>query len=288
MPVLHSRGNQMNLGLAAWGFRETPLERQLAITGELGLCLLELSIAGHRNDVLQLDSSSSVIASVGKLFKDYGVSLNCACAGNDFTLPEKKDNLRQLENLKGVIDIASELGVRNLRIFAGFSPRDEVADKRWAIMIECLWQTAEYAAQKRIVPAIETHGGVTVTASGVKHFHSTSSHPGTLKRILEVMPDNVKINFDPANLYAVGVEHPEEVYLQFKDRISYAHLKDFAPVPGSDSLRPAACGESGMDWKALLKTMQDFSGPALIEYENVEDVENGCRRSLSFLKSLEP
>ena len=49
----------MNIGLAAWGFRETHLQKQLAITRSLELDLLELSIAGHRNDVLQLDASAN-------------------------------------------------------------------------------------------------------------------------------------------------------------------------------------------------------------------------------------
>ena len=37
----------MQLGNAAWGLRETPLEQQLAITAAMGLDLLELSIAGY-------------------------------------------------------------------------------------------------------------------------------------------------------------------------------------------------------------------------------------------------
>ena len=122
----------MIFGNAAWGFRETPLEKQLQITRAMGLGLLELSIAGHKNDVLQLDSSSSTIIRVGKLFKDYGIKLTCASAGNDFTLSQKEDNFKQLENLKKVMDIASELGVENLRIFAGFSPVGEVTGDRWS------------------------------------------------------------------------------------------------------------------------------------------------------------
>ncbi len=276
----------MNIGLAAWGFRETHLQKQLAITRSLELDLLELSIAGHRNDVLQLDASANKIAEVRKLFKCYGVKLSCASAGNDFTLPEKADNLKQLESVKRVIDIAAEAGADRLRIFAGFSPLADVSGERWKVMIDCLRQTAEHAAAKGIMPAIETHGGVTVTESGVKHFYSTSSHPEALSRMMSELPASMKITFDPANLYAVGIKHPEEFYLQFKDRIVYVHLKDFVPAADSDSLSPAACGESAMDWRALLEAMADYDGPALIEYENVGDVEDGCRRSLQFLHTL--
>ena len=276
----------MHLGLAAWGFRETPLEKQLEITGKLGLDLLELSIAGHHNDVLQSGASSGEIAGVRDLFKRYGVKLSCASAGNDFTLPEKADNLKQLASVKRVIDIASEAGADRLRIFAGFSPVTDVTGGRWEVMIDCLRQVAEHAAAKGIVPSIETHGGVTATADGVKHFYSTSSQPAALLKMLSELPETMKVNFDPANLYAIGMKHPEEVYAKIKDRVNYVHLKDFVPVAGTDSLKPAACGESAMDWGALLKAMADYDGPALIEYENVEDVEDGCRRSLQFLRKF--
>jgi sugar phosphate isomerase/epimerase len=276
----------MHLGLAAWGFRETPLEKQLEITRRLGLDLLELSIAGHHNDFLQIDASAHKIAEVINLFKSSRVSLSCASTGNDFTQPEKADNFKQLEFVKKVIDIASEVGAEKLRIFAGFSPVAEVVGDRWKVMIDCLTQTADYAVIRGITPAIETHGGVTATEYGVKHFYSTSSHPETLLKMLKELPESVKINFDPANLYAVGIKNPDEIYIKLKGRIAYAHLKDFVPVNGSDSLRPAACGESDMDWKKLMVAMADFSEPCLIEYENIEDIEDGCQRSLQFLRGI--
>lgn len=276
----------MHLGLAAWGFRETPLEKQLEITGRMGLDLLELSIAGHPNDVLQLDASANKITEVRKLFKCRGIRLSCASTGNDFTMPYKADNLKQLESVKRTIDIACEAGADRIRIFAGFSPLADVSGDRWKVMIDCLRHVAEHAAGREIMPAIETHGGVTATKDGVKHFHSTSSHPVALLKMLAELPESMKIVFDPANLYAVGIMHPEEIYLQFKDRIAYAHLKDFVPVAGSDSIRPVACGESAMNWRKLLEVMADYAGPALIEYENVEDIEEGCRRSLDFLQSF--
>ena len=56
----------MQLGNAAWGLRETPLEQQLAITAAMGLELLELSIAGYERDYLQLDADEKKIAEVAE------------------------------------------------------------------------------------------------------------------------------------------------------------------------------------------------------------------------------
>ncbi len=276
----------MMLGNASWGFRETPLEKQLEITHSMGLSLLELSIAGHPNDRLQLDASTSQIATVKKLFKEYGVKLSCFATGNDFTLKNTAECFAQLEHVKKAVDICHELGGGYLRIFAGFEIVEEVIGERWQTMIDCLSETAEYCQGKNVIPVIETHGGVKNYDDGVEHFLSTSSAPDTLCRMLDELPKSIKVNFDPANLYAVGIKHPDEIYLRIEDRVSYVHLKDFVRVPSSSHLRPAACGESDMDWLTLMNVLSNYQGPMLIEYENVEDVESGCRRSLEFINTF--
>ncbi len=274
----------MRIGLAAWGFRETSLERQLACCSEMGLKLLELSVAGTGRDLLQLDAGADKISKVKGLFESSGVELSCAATGNDFTGADEASCLKSLDNVKRVIDICAKLGVKQLRIFAGFSPLAEVAGERWDRMAECLRRSYAHASGTGVEPAIETHGGVeSVPAGGVRHIPSASTSSGSIARMLEEVP-GLKLNFDPANLLAVGVEHPEELYLKFKKSVSYAHLKDFAPHPTSGGVVPAACGEGPMDWAALLKAMKGYQGPALIEYENAEDVEEGSLRSLRFLE----
>lgn len=269
----------MIFGNASWGFRETPLEKQLEITAGMGLGLLELGIANAPAD-LPLGASDAELCEVKRLFERYGVSLECAATGNDFTNGDKSD----VEKLKGVIDICESLKIKYLRIFAGFSPVDEVTGSRWRIMTDCLNEVYSYAAPKGVVPVVETHGGVNELDDGVEHFFSTSSQPeALLKMISEV--DGIKINYDPANLYAVGIKNPESVYEQIKDKVVYIHLKDFVTLP-SGHLVPAACGESDMDWSAILKPLSDFDGPALFEYENTQDVADGCKRCYDYIKSL--
>ena len=92
------------------------------------------------------------------------------------------------------------------------------------------------------------------------------------------------VNFDPANLYAVGIENPEEFYNQIKDKVNYVHLKDFSKIKNSDMIKPSACGESTMDWDLLMKYLEDYKGPGFIEYENTEDFKSGFERSYEFLK----
>ena len=83
-------------------------------------------------------------------------------------------------------------------------------------------------------------------------------------RMLEAVPKNIGVNYDPANLFAVGIEHPDMVYQRIKDRVFCIHMKDFVTLP-SGHLRPSACGDSKMDWKEILNGIGDCNKIALFD-----------------------
>lgn len=270
----------MIYGNAAWGFRELPLEEQLRITAGMGLSVLELGIANAPRD-LPADADSGKLAEVKALYEKYNIQLLCAAAGNDFTNNSRED----VGKIKKVIDICARLGVKYLRIFAGFSAAAEVTGKRRDIMIDCLREVAAYATEQGVVAAVETHGGVTAYDDGVEHFASVTTNADTLAEILKQVPE-LMVNYDPANLYAVGIADQKEFWGKIKDRVCCVHLKDFVKLP-TGHLRPAACGESDFDWRAELSMLQSFEGPAMFEYEIPESVEEGCIKCFNFIKKTE-
>ena len=93
----------LTLGYCSWGFRETPLEKQLQIVSRDGFDLLELGIHGHENDYLQLSPSNEQIEKVKFLFNKYGVKLLCASTGNDFTESSEFAVLESVKNVKIVV-----------------------------------------------------------------------------------------------------------------------------------------------------------------------------------------
>ncbi|MBQ7574816.1 MAG: sugar phosphate isomerase/epimerase [Clostridia bacterium] len=267
----------MIFGNAAWGFRETPIEEQFRITSDMGISELEIGIANAPCDIpLTVDNSG--IEKIKKLSLNYGVGISCAATGNDFTVPNN-----DCEKIKRVIDICNGLGVKYLRIFAGFSAVDEVRGDRFDKMVKSLCEVCNYAKTRSVVPVIETHGGVTGYEDGVEHFMSTTTDLDTLKKILSAIPDNARVCFDPANLYAVGVTKPHEFYKRIRDKVAYAHFKDFKRLP-SGHLKPSFCGDSEMDWNAILREMQDFGGICMFEYENTEDIETGLKKSYEYIQ----
>lgn len=140
----------MIFGNASWGFRETPLEKQLEITHGMNLSVLELGIANAQSD-LPLGISDSEIENVKSLFKKYKTELLCAATGNDFTLGNDND----VPKVKCVIDICRKLGIKYLRIFAGFTPVSEVDRAKKGNMVLCLNEIYRYAKDKNVVPVVK-------------------------------------------------------------------------------------------------------------------------------------
>ncbi len=271
----------MKFGNAAWGFRELELEEQLKITSGMGLKIHELGIANAETDI-KTDASDAELESVRALYEKYGIELLCAATGNDFTCGNSDD----VEKIKRVTDMCAVLGVKYLRIFAGFSHKEEVTGERWKTMVESLNRCAEHAKKRNVTLVVETHGGVDGFDGGeVEHFNSVTTCADTLKRLLDELDESIMFNYDPANLYAVGHSDPSEVYELLHGRVAYVHLKDFKTMP-SGHKKPAACGESGMDWKKIAAGLKDFDGPLLFEYEIPSDLEDGLRRSYEFAKKV--
>lgn len=262
----------MPFGTASWGFREVPIEEQLRITKDMGLDVFELAIANAKND-LPLDVSNEKLDEVKALCEKYGVKPLCAATGNDFTSADKTAIENQIKKVKRVIDICEYLGVKYLRIFAGFSPLATVVGDAWDNMIYALNQVYEYS--KKVILTVETHGGVKGYDDGVRHFDSTTTDLDAINKIISQVK-GIKFNFDPANVYAVNKD-PVEFYKAIKDRVEVVHLKDFAKLE-SGHLVPSACGSSDMNWAGILKEIKDKNYPMLFEYENTIDIEEGCKK----------
>ncbi len=214
----------MKFGNAAWGFRKTPLSEQFKITAEMGLDAIEIGIANAPGDI-PLDVSDTAIDNIKEMSQSYGVKMIAAATGNDFTL-----GADDVEKVKKVINICQKLEIPYLRIFAGFTAIEKVTEEIYKSMISSLCIVCNYAKEKGVVPVIETHGGVNSFDDGVEHFVSTTTELETLKKIISHVPDNARICYDPANLFAVGKD-PADFYKQIKDKVAYAHFKDFKKLP---------------------------------------------------------
>lgn len=269
------------LGFACWGMREMPLEKQLEFCGACGVRLTELDIANAPGGLV-LDCGEERLNEVKRTFERHDMPLLYAATGNDFTLETEEEVQAQIEKVCRVIELCAKLGIRWVRIFAGFSPAEEVEGARMERLLQALDRVCGKAREENVQLVLETHGGVRPCGEGVEHFHSVSTRYDLLEQLAEKCPPDLWFLLDPANLQAAG-EDPVRCYRLLKGRIAYIHAKEFVPLPNG-GLRPAGCGAGAFDWTAFFEQIHDYEGPVMIEYEEPADVEQGMRESLALLR----
>jgi sugar phosphate isomerase/epimerase len=272
------------IGLACWGLRKLPLDRQLALCGRLGVKRMELGIANGDTD-LPLDTTDAQAAAVRRQCAQAGIRLDAAATGCDFTQADGAAVVADVQKIGRAVRLCGQLGIPWLRVFAGFSPAAEVAGPRWDRMIEALCRCAGAAEKSGTRLAVETHGGVAASGRGVRHFSSVTTQRECLSRLLRELPPEIGFVLDPANLCAAERTDPLEAYSLLKGRIAYLHAKGFAADACGD-LHPAACGTGLPDWEAFFAGAADYAGPVLIEYEIPEDVEQGMAQSIRCMSQL--
>ena len=130
--------------------------KQLDLARRLGLVSLELGIANSPADV-QTDADVRLLEQIKKEYEAFGISLDTAATGNDFTLEDGNAAAEDIGKIKMVIDICSFLGVETPRIFAGFTPYREVDETRFSYD-RCVKHGSPVWKGAWRVTAMETHG----------------------------------------------------------------------------------------------------------------------------------
>lgn len=204
----------------------------------------------------------------------------CAATGNDFTVVQVVEE--QIQKIKKVILICEKAGISYLRIFAGFSAIGEVTGERWKEMIRAINETADFAKEHQVIPAVETHGGVNAFPDGVVHFASVTTDYTALEKLLKEIRGNVLFVFDPANLAAAGEKDPlQRIPSAERQNCLYASEKFY-----KTAIRTSGSGTSGagvFDWNVFVSRIGDWQGRYMIEFEKPEILECGCQESIDYL-----
>jgi sugar phosphate isomerase/epimerase len=103
--------------------------------------------------------------------------------------------------------------------------------------------------------------------------------------------DNLKINFDPANMILYGMGEPLEALRKLAKYVRSVHCKDgkWSDQPGVTWGQEVPLGEGDVNIKAYLQTLKDigYTGPLTIEREIPQDPERQLREIGSAVRLLE-
>lgn len=153
-----------------------------------------------------------------------------------------------------IADFARGLGVDRVAAHIGFVPEDP-SDPLYGEIVATVRQLADYCRGNGQLFCLET---------------GQETAPTLLRFITDVGRDNVKVNFDPANMIMYGAGDPIDALNLLKDALASVHVKDGKWPTAKDQLGteyPLGQGDVGME--RFIKALKaiGYTGPLTIERE---------------------
>jgi sugar phosphate isomerase/epimerase len=176
-----------------------------------------------------------------------------------------------------VIDTAAALGVPIFACHVGFVPEDH-AHPDYAVARDVVRRICDYAAQYKMFFALET--GQEPAGALLEFLH-------------DVDRDNLRINFDPANLILYGTADPIEALGALAPYLVSVHVKD-GNWPPKD--KPGALGtemplgEGSVGMERLVNKLKEigYRGPLTIEREVSldQDMDDRHKEGVAHLEDI--
>ena len=160
-----------------------------------------------------------------------------------------------------IADFTKWLGCDTVALHLGFIPHDPAADG-YSDIVQVTQQLCDHCGGQDQFLHLETGQE---TAEGLLEF------------IQQVGRDNLKINFDPANMILYGTGEPIEALKQVGHHVRSVHCKDgtWSDQPGETWGAEVPLGKGDVGMEAYLQTLKEigYDGPLTIEREIPQDPE---------------
>lgn len=185
--------------------------------------------------------------------KGLSVANLASYAGNGLIKDDKASQEADYEMTMRLIDIASQVGARTIRVYRVGSSNERIEH----LEKTAPWyrKLAAYAETKKIYMGIENHGGV---ISGV---------PEVCREFCEAVGSPYfGVLYDPCNLLTAGADY-RKGFEVMKDHIVHVHLKD--GTSEHESQKKTMLGEGEIDIPWVLEQLESigYEGDIALEYE---------------------
>ena len=187
--------------------------------------------------------------------------------------PETRES--RLAEMREISDFAKHLGCDTVALHLGFVPHDP-SDPRYPGIVEVTRDLCDHCATHDQFLHLETGQE---TAEGLLAF------------IEQVQRENLKINFDPANMILYGTGEPIDALRKVGHHVRSVHCKDgtWSDQPGKTWGAEVPLGEGDVNVREYLTTLRDlrYEGPLTIEREIPQDPERQRAEIGQAIKLLE-
>jgi sugar phosphate isomerase/epimerase len=251
---------ELEVGLMFWG-EKAPQKTIQAVRG-LGMQCGHLGFAGHvplagiaQQWKAAAEEQDFAVTSIWAAFEGESYADKPTIERTVGFIPEATRAAREVRAIE-IIDTGAAMGIPIFACHIGFVPED-AKDSTFIAVRDSVRRLCDHSAEHGMTFALETGQE---TAPVMMHF------------IDEVERDNLKINFDPANMILYGTAEPIGALEVMAPRVVSVHCKDgnWPPQGVADALgteMPLGAGSVGMDrFVAKLKEI-GYKGPLVIERE---------------------
>jgi len=265
----------MKLGLCSWSYNRTFTAGKMDLEKLLHVCADELKAGGidiidihfkGGDNVDKLLKDTDYLLNIKKLATDLQVTISAVSPGNSFGKDNEKDELAEIEKVNRWTDIAYILGAPNIRIFAGWAPKEK-HKILWPKVVNSIKQCAAYAAKKGVTLAIESHNGGGYLPTSIE----------THRLLEDVNSPWVKLNLDTGN---------------YQDPDMYAALKRSMPYTTHMHCKIHKLSkdekELEFDFDKIFKVIKDanYRGFFNIEYEGKEEELEYVPKSFAMVRTF--
>ena len=238
-------------------YGEFGVDAAIENVGKLGLKNLEVAVKAHGGELVVPESvvpTEKMSPAEVKAFKEKldrnGVEASSVNGGDDMLSREG------VERVKRRLELCVEFGTSTFVSSAGEPDGDDQLKELYANLIEI----GDYAAEREIVVAFETHPGI------------TSNGPSMVQTMKDLDHPNLRINFDTGNImfYNDGADVMEHLKLAI-EWVAHFHLKD-SRGGYKDWYFPALGDGGSVDFAEVGRICNDagFYGPFSMELEGIK------------------
>ena len=217
-----------------------------------------------------------------------GIDINAYTIGANLYHESDEDSEKEIERLKGQLDVAKILGAKVMRHDVCYTLGKSGNARSFDLMLSTIAKNArkvtEYGATLGIRTCTENHGFIAQDSDRVEKLFNTVDH------------DNYGLLVDVGNFLCVD-EDPIHAVSRVAPYAVHAHVKDFIyfdeavegrtiMTRGANYIAGAVIGEGVVPVRQCLKILKraNYDGYVSVEYEGREDCIAGIERGLANLK----
>jgi len=269
-PIKRNGKSHLRLSLAAYSFRQylsarAPAKPAMTLEDFADLAADQGIDAIEPTAYYFPETSPEYLARLKGRCTRLGLDISGTAIGNDFCVLDPARLKEQLALCQKWVDVATQLGAKTIRIFAGKTPRGDTDDKARARCVGAIQEACDYAGKHGVYLALENHGGITATCDDILSIVKAVNH------------EWFGVNLDTGNF------HTEDPYGDLARLAPYA-----VTVQIKTEIQKAGQKKEEADLKRLIGILRDVSyrGYVALEYEAAEDPKTAVPRYLEILKKM--